>query len=112
MLENYKKCLDGHKHQLEGHNHSNHNHHEHGHEDNTNKEPLQIIKTKKWKRKNFASSEKTDVTEALLRESHSFLKLPGHFFNLEAGKVRECDPQVLAEPYNLRGEGFLAQTIR
>ena len=98
MVENHKESEDR---QLEDphHRHSNHDHdhHEHGHEHKINKEVLQVIKTNKWKHKNFASSEKIHVTEALVSGSDSFFKLLGHMFNVEAAKVRVCDPQVLDE---------------
>ena len=101
MAENHKESEDEQEHQSEDHNQRNSNHHhhyhEHSHEHNINKEVLQVIKTNKWKHKNFASSEKIDVTEALVSGSDSFFKVLGHFFNVEAAKVRECDPQVLDE---------------
>ena len=100
MAENHKESEDEQEHQSEDQrnsNHHHHHHHEHGHEHNINKEVLQVIKTNKWKHKNFASSEKIDVTEALVSGSDIFFKVLGHFFNVEAAKVRECDPQVVDE---------------
>ena len=104
--EEHKECENGHNHQLEDHNHSDHQHH-HDHEHNHNEELLQVIKANKWKHKTFASSEKIDVTDALVKGSNSFFKLLGHCFNVEAAKVRGSDPQVLDEALDyLKGEAI------